>query len=551
MKKNLKLLSLLLAVVLLIGMFPTPVIAAEDEDFTNQITLATDFLTASAENEWLGQDNDLSKYIDEESLDAQFSVDRVEVLSRFRSLSEYDKKDFNSSYTVEFSGRKDFDIVVRLIENISFLENEKQNHYNSTYMIVFNNDNKITDVQKNDWFEAAYKNSGKTKEIIFAELTKEFINNMEPDVSSLKEKDIFSNAETQNVQYMMYDVNNAVNYALTYSGDSEAFYNQNFDSYKGKGGDCMNFASQAIFAGLGGNNVPDILETGKMFNNYDLDDEWGTWQVNKGPWLGVVAFQNYVTDQTPKENGLISQVWRIEADQWDLGIDESLLLGSIVLVPGEDEESEFGHAIVLTEVNGTTRDDLKYSGHTSDKRQGALSKDYRNVPMLVVRPIYYKLTHKCLFGEHLFHTIKGLISGDGSNCIWCGYNRLYITNKLIAPALIGDTVTLGSKASMNVFKMSICVEDPNGEVTWLRDEYNTNFIKRQLTLSKPGLYKITTYAQDVNDILSLEAVEESSTYYIRVTGINPDEMTGESEYIDSDYFNDNQDIDFIPNSNMG
>lgn len=552
-QKTIRLISFLTALVIIFSLIPLSSFAAElTTDYTEQENLAIEYLTKSAENEWLFKNNKVEKYVDEESEGGFFALNRTSVLKEFRKLNEAKKENFKAEYLVEFSGPREFDVLVRLVENISFTMEEKDYHYNNTYIITINDENKIIDVNKiNDWFETAYRYSGKTKEIIFSELTKELVNNIQPNVAPLKERDVFASFEgTDNIQYMMYDPQNAVNYALTYSGESNAYYNTNFKRYDEVGGDCMNFASQSMWAGLGGSNHSNFIEEKILFNNHNPEIHKDSWVMESYPWVGVWGFYQYITNETPKNNGLVAKTWRIEADQWDLGIEEDLLLGSIALVPGDDPEHEFGHAVVITEVNGTTREQIKYSGHTTDAHQASFSKAYSNVPIIIVRPIYYKLTHNCFFDGHLYHTLSGLITGDGSECVWCGYKNLSITNKLMAPITIGETAILASKASMNVFKMSIKVESPTGEVTWLRDEYNTNFIKRQHTFIEPGLYKITTYAQDTNDILSLESNEIESTYYVRVMDSTAEIGTGESEYVDPNYFDDELEIDFVPNYNM-
>ena len=69
---------------------------------------------------------------------------------------------------------------------------------------------------------------------------------------------------------------------------------------------------------------------------------------------------------------------------------------------------------------------------------------------------------------------------------------------------------------MNVYKISTKIESPDGQITWLRDSYNTNISNRKHIFEKPGLYKITTYARDINEILSINSHEETSSYTIRV-----------------------------------
>lgn len=550
-----------LALLLVFAILWTNVSFAENEEnkYATQESIAIEYLKKAAENEWLYSENDLTQYFDLESDGGLFAYTRTNVLRKFRNLNAEKRANFLTEYSLEFSGPNEFNILVRLIENISFELDGEFNHFTNTYIISFNENSKIVDVNKvNDWFETAYRHSGKSENIIVSELMKEIVNNMQPDISSLKNVSLFSETENiDNVQYIMYDPTNAANYGLTYSGPTSDYYNDNFDSWAGDGGDCMNFASQAMFAGFNGSNE-DYKTLSKatdgpipLFDNYTINDSYATWHINGGPWLGVNSFYEYISDPKPKDSGLVASVWTISADQWDLGIDVEFLKGAIILTPGESstETQIYGHAIVVTDAEGSTRDMIHYSGHTTNKHDDILSNRYKNVPLYVVRPIYFKMVHNCLFEGHVFKTFDGLIGGESSNCIWCGYNKLQITNKLLAPVLIGSSQTLGSRVTTNVFKLSIQITTPSNEVVWLRDEYNTNFIKRAYTFTEPGLYKITTYAQDTNDILNIASVETSSSYYVRVLGGN--ENPSESGEVDDNFINDSFDISFIPNYNVG
>lgn len=555
----------ILSILLVFSLFPTSVFAAqtlggktagqvEEDEYQRHKDLAVEFLSISARNEWLGEKKGLTKYIDEKSVGGQFALMRTQIMTELHKMQKETRSDFKADYNVEYAGPRNFDVVVRVVETITFNTGERQKHYSNTYVVVMDKDTlKINDVNKvRDWFETEYRYSGKTKEIILSEITKEIINNSSVNIDSIKDNEMFKNSATvKNTEYLAYNADNAINYALTYSGDNTNFYNGNYVSYSGKGGDCMNFVSQSIFAGLSGINDSVVQDTGVLFQEYSGDLQTG-WVPRSYVWTSVNGFYQYVTSPIMKSNGLVVKTWYIKAGQQDLGIPENLLKGSIALVPGENKEREFGHAIIFTEINGTRRSDIRYSGHTENKYNASLGRDYKDCAMLIVRPIYYKLTEDCLFDGHYYRSLTGVVGGDYSECIWCGHSRMFITNKIVAPLAAGQSARIASKTSMNVFKMSIKITSPSGEETWLMDEYNTNYIKRQFVFKEPGLYRVDVYAQDVNDIMALGYNETSSSYYVRVSGTMKELQPGDSEYVDNSYYdNSGFKMSFAPNYEVG
>lgn len=493
--------------------------------FTKSKDLIVGFLEASAKNEWLLEDNDVLSFVNPESKSIQLAITRTNIFKKLRQSNGIIRKDLKLNYDFEYMNIENNDINIRVVENVSFtIDDEFQttSHYNNVYSIILysnvDGELKIQEIHKlGDWFEEKYSNGYYSFESIYTELLKEIISTSEPNINKLKENPVFMENLAKNEEILLYDAANAANYALTYSGPDTSFYNENFNSYADVGGDCMNFASQSIWAGLGMDNSPNKISSGKLFKNLKEKITSDGWYKDSLAWVGVTPFQEFVQKQKdPNVDGLVTTTWEIGANQWDLNIPEEYLLGSILLVKGADESKDYGHAIVVTEVNGTTRDKIKYSGHTSNKHNRTLSQAYPNSKILVIRPIYYRSKHECIFENHYFHNFSSILGGESSKCIWCGYTKLYIKNKLPGVVKLGEEVNLLSKTNTNVFKISVKIESPDGETTWLRDSYNTNISNKKYIFEKTGLYKITVYARDINDILSINSHEESSTYTVRV-----------------------------------
>lgn len=105
-----------------------------------------------------------------------------------------------------------------------------------------------------------------------------------------------------------YDIRTAVAYAEKYA----LSYNPLFFSYKGLGGDCQNFASQCVWAGLGGKNtaeaidlkLPPMVRTGPRAwyqNNTTDHDPFGR-------WIAVQPFADYIFSSQPGSPGPVGTV---------------------------------------------------------------------------------------------------------------------------------------------------------------------------------------------------------------------------------------------------
>ncbi|WP_369297288.1 amidase domain-containing protein [uncultured Neglectibacter sp.] len=103
-----------------------------------------------------------------------------------------------------------------------------------------------------------------------------------------------------------YNRTNAAYYSKQYTTSTRdvyaatEYYNKNFPNFAGPGdgGDCMNFASQCMFAGFGGSDEPNIRAydppMDRVGNSYD-----GQWYFDpagsrSGSWTGTMTFQDYV-----------------------------------------------------------------------------------------------------------------------------------------------------------------------------------------------------------------------------------------------------------------
>ncbi len=141
-----------------------------------------------------------------------------------------------------------------------------------------------------------------------------------------------------------YNRQNAVNYALTYTTQADdgkktpSFRNTRFHWF---GQDCMNFASQCVWAGFGGSNSwADIPAHQGMdtVNPYWWCDSAG--QCSNNSWASCGAFRTYVAESKKLSSmGLICANSRVAATSNDLGYSAAQLVGAVLHV------NSLGHAV--------------------------------------------------------------------------------------------------------------------------------------------------------------------------------------------------------------
>ena len=199
----------------------------------------------------------------------------------------------------------------------------------------------------------------------------------------------------------------AANYALTYTkrgpngvggaSGSSPWKNTNFcyGSY-----DCMRFASQCVWSGLGGSNkladirdkhCMDVMGTNK-WQDEDVDNK-------STPWNSTDKFLAYVKANANGNDGtgLVCDTIYVDKNNNKLTgskITQSDLLGAVLLVRG-GRNRHLGHAVVLTKVMGKTRDDVYFTAYNTCFRNYKLSNRYRKSNSIcdaiqVIAPRYLK-----------------------------------------------------------------------------------------------------------------------------------------------------------------
>lgn len=182
-----------------------------------------------------------------------------------------------------------------------------------------------------------------------------------------------------------YGVNNAVNYALMYTSSVDnpvadggqgttyipTFKNERFRWF---GADCMNFASQCVWAGFGGSN-----NYSHVANKYGMDTSgsnvwWCTKNDNVSSWSSCAGFYDYIDKSNRStEKGIQGDIKvtpnNSSTISWDYAAAD--LVGSVMQVRGKDSNGNwvsFGHAVFVNAATSLSRSDIYICCYNSCKK---------------------------------------------------------------------------------------------------------------------------------------------------------------------------------------
>lgn len=271
--------------------------------------------------------------------------------------------------------------TIKVTENYIFIASDRnqKSETGTIYEIKsINSEGKwlITEITSDCSFESAFKEIGINIDEI---LLLKSLNTMTDDD---KNKDVAKKMVEQeemirklNLSYTSYDRNKAKQYALEYSTFANPF-NEKFWFYAGV--NCQNFASQAVWYGLGGEDNQQAINS-KQFPMLDLgknhERSWYQTVVRydcptNWSWTGVEYFQDYMSaggyfTVGPYGHLFSGVAW---AD-----------IGDIIQVDWGATGSWFDHAYVVVAVDGTlgsrTPSNIWVSAHTNRVHNKRLSTE--------------------------------------------------------------------------------------------------------------------------------------------------------------------------------
>lgn len=461
----------------------------------------------------------------------QFMKDKAMYFSEIRQYNGLQRTDFSVDYEVKSANVQGNVAVVNVVENINFqyvgVEDPsfcQEEH--TVSLIKVGNEWIIANVETEyDWFDAKYKRSSfEVGDIIEEEkgnIRMQAINsaNASLSVEETNEDDaeLIAAANSGAISIRPYNNENAWKYAYTYitsktTADASSYYNTTvFGNFTSQGGDCMNFASQSIYAGFSGSNDLATIRAGKSPQDtvgldYDPNNpitartKWYARPTDYRAWISCSAFRNYLDySASDSETRLCAVKKEIEATSDFSAVGKNNLPGSIIHVTGS---TSLGHAIIVNNATGTARNQIFYTAHTSNAKNINLTENYSG-KMISIRPTNFYTVTPCSNGRH------GFVSGN-SKCMYCGFIQTYITPTLLAPMAKNTRVTLSARVNHTVASLSMTVTNPNGVVATYGAVNNTNVISK--------VY-IPTVAEHPNDL-----------YTVKVTAVSADGVTTESTW---------------------
>lgn len=159
-----------------------------------------------------------------------------------------------------------------------------------------------------------------------------------PQLSSAAEE-----AERAGFTHQSYSSVNSTAYARSYVSSSNGL----FPDFTGNGGDCQNFASQAIWRGLGGTNTQAAVTNRWMPMITPATSSTRAWYCNhnnhNASWTGTISFGNYINGGGAATYGPYGQIISGYA---------SAQAGDILQMD-HDRDGTWDHSFVVTLVRGT------------------------------------------------------------------------------------------------------------------------------------------------------------------------------------------------------
>ena len=457
-----------------------------------------------------------------------FILNKVSYFKTIREGQNINRKNFETQYTVKEVIQDGEFCTVSINEFISFQYEDRDTlSYVSTdyevYLYKHNGKWLIANVIADDEFDRSFRANGfdATEAIEGYYYAKS--NQSDGRGRVVRRLDEANDAMLSNVVSIRpYNRANARAYAYTYTTQGydpyHSFYNPLFQSWAGNGGDCQNFASQSIWAGFGGNNNAEAISNKEIpMDNVGstANTNWTGNSVLYNTWISTSSFENYINNSSAQDTRMSAIILDFKNTDAEISGVE---VGDVMHVYNSSTERSYDHAIVITDVFSTNRNDIYFCAHTTDRKDLKVS-DYYPVgthgELRLIKPTLFTIISNCPNGSHTYSSVS---DGNGfdATCNSCGYNRLFITNNMHAPLALGTRANLTATATGRIYRFATSVETPSGQIIWLNQTTNSASTSNTYTFAERGLYTITTYARDKNPDVYSDSVSVSNAYTVRV-----------------------------------
>lgn len=405
----------------------------------------------------------------EENLELHW--DSVAYYGHLNEIEKTTYKYFTPSYDVVDSNIDGDFAIVNVYETIDFQYSDCDEpsmmvtHYYIS-LVKYDGEWLVMAVESDDLFYQTYRDSDFDLQEAIEGIDAAFEENKllalsEPTVSDVDAGQLVPVANSStNREYIPQ---NAVNYALTYSssGDdgnkSPSYKNENFYWTSSS---CQLFVSQCIWAGFGGSNSLDDINnrlvmdtsgayqwwsTESKYNNPAYNDPGSVSDKGWNSWIKCSQFKVYVdgVKASSTESGIVCDTYSVPYDSDDLvgssGLTKNDLIGAALHVNGE---TPLGHAVIINNATGTTRQTVYYTCYNYCAKNIRLSTKFPSSESSTDNKIYV-MVPRYLRGAN----------GATSNYLYADLqNALIKGTSGVRKTLYGRSVSAVSSLTMKVYK---------------------------------------------------------------------------------------------------
>ena len=438
--------------------------------------------------------------------------EKAEYFSAARQLQNIKRENFELFYAFSDISVDENTATVNVLETASFtyIDGTMDSYLDTLYtvdLLKIGGKWLIADVTDNDWFDATYKDEpsfSAADEIAVLESA------LHAEAECVVIDPVIDNAEvTATGSYQIpYNAENAVAYAYNHTRQNAAswktYYNPDFYHWRNDG-DCMNFASQCVWAGFSGNLTRSSLDAHNQPMDTDSTYKWYTCSQNYedeypysegysnsyASWRSCKNFRRYLTGKedgtgTTGSNaatdvGMKATVVEVGSGSTFSGITAVQLKGAVAHVDGT--AGNYAHAIVITEANGLARSQIYYSAHTGDAKYIKLGDSWTTCPIKAYIPQY-------------FRTNESLSD--------------YIQYDMIRPFACNSTKTISFSTNAAQYNMRMYITTPvSNQRSLIKDvSYGTD-CSASYTFTEQGYYKVECYSRATS-----ADTYNTSTFYI-------------------------------------
>lgn len=309
-----------------------------------------------------------------------------------------------------------------------------------------------------------------------------------------------------------------------------------FDDYgkPGGGGNCSNYASQLLWAGLGGSN------TAAAVSSVDRPLT-GTWKSRSNAFISCSLFRNYTLTVRGSTaiTGLLTNHFELTTSKTpanQLSSYATVLPGSVLHVYNGSTGGQQGHAIYCLKVTGSEWGNVYYTANSSSAYNlRVIDADFwaNTTTVGVEQPTAYRENSPC--SGHTY------TASDDFTCNNCGFVRTQIFQRNPANHMgitNGTTRTVGgivyqlastssgSMSNFSCYQLAMCVTSPSGQATWY-SKNNSYYIDQSVLFNQEGIWTIQI---DARDRISTGTDSNKISYTFKIRVVNYGTLASNKEY---------------------